>query len=315
MFELVFFGTSAAAPSIHRGLTSQMLIANEYRFLIDCGEGTQRQILQSGLGFKKLNRIMVTHSHLDHILGLGGLISTLTRWESLDEIDIWAGEATMERIKNLLFGVVLIGQRPPIPVNMNLVYPGVIFEDRHFTISAFPVRHQGENYGYVFEERPYRPFLEEKAQALSIPFGPERGRLVAGETVTLSDGRIIQPEQVVGDAVPGAKYVHVGDCGSVDNLYEIAAGADCLVIEATYIDEEIEMARKFGHLTAGDSARFAKEAGVKTLILTHISRRNREIDVIREAQSIFPDTYVARDFDHFEIHRDRAVTKLSEGTS
>ncbi|HLA44309.1 MAG TPA: MBL fold metallo-hydrolase, partial [Aggregatilineales bacterium] len=89
MFEIIFLGTSASAPTIHRGLTSQMVIAGEHRFLIDCGEGTQRQILKSGLGFKRLDKVLLTHAHLDHILGLGGLISTLTRWENLDEIDIW----------------------------------------------------------------------------------------------------------------------------------------------------------------------------------------------------------------------------------
>lgn len=311
MFELHFLGTSAAAPSVHRGLTAHMLIVNEHRFLIDCGEGTQRQILQSGLGFKRLTKILLTHSHLDHILGLGGLVSTLTRWENLDRIDIWGGKSTLYRVHGLLFNVVMLGQNPPIPIELRHVETGVIFEDKHFSISAFPVKHQGiENFGYVFQEKTRRPFLEEKAKALGIPFGSVRANLVAGESITLDDGRVITPDDVLGPAVRGAKYVHVGDCGYTGNLLEIASGADCLVIEATYLNEEQEMARQFGHLTAAQGAMLAKEAGVKTLILTHISRRNRESDVLHEAQAIFPETYVARDFNHFLIHRDKPVEKV-----
>ncbi|MBL8157180.1 MAG: MBL fold metallo-hydrolase, partial [Anaerolineae bacterium] len=107
MFEIVFLGTSASAPSVYRGLPAQMVLAGEHRFLVDCGEGTQRQILRSGMGFKRLNRILLTHSHLDHILGLGGLLSTFARWESLDEIEIWGGKVTLDRVQALLYGVVL----------------------------------------------------------------------------------------------------------------------------------------------------------------------------------------------------------------
>lgn len=313
MFEIIFLGTSAAAPSVYRGLTSQMILANEHRFLIDCGEGTQRQILKSGLGFRKLDKILITHSHLDHILGLGGLVSTLTRWESLDQIDIWAGSATLERIQNLLFGVVLIGQAPPVALNMHPLAPEVFLEDKKFTVEAFPVRHQGPgNFGFLFQERTRRPFRPERAKTLGIPAGPIRGELVAGKTVTLDDGRVIHPDDVLGKAMPGIKYVHVGDCGSTENLHDVAADADCLVIEATYVDEEIEMARQFGHLTAGQAARFAKEMGVKHLILTHISRRSFEADVRREAERYFPDTYVARDFDHFVLSREGGVQKLEQ---
>src|SRR5689334_18188616 len=107
MFEIVFFGTSASAPSIHRGLPAMAVIAGEYRFLIDCGEGTQRQILRSGIGFKRLHHILLTHGHLDHILGLGGLVSTFAHWESIEELEIWGGKATLDRVNTLLFGVVL----------------------------------------------------------------------------------------------------------------------------------------------------------------------------------------------------------------
>ena len=109
MFEIVFLGTSASAPSIRRGLSAQVVKHDAYRFLIDCGEGTQRQILQSGLGFKNLNNILITHGHLDHILGLGGLLSTFSRWEAIDELNIYAGKWALERIHDLIFGVVFSG--------------------------------------------------------------------------------------------------------------------------------------------------------------------------------------------------------------
>jgi ribonuclease Z len=310
MFELVFLGTSASAPSIYRGLTAQLIIAGEHRFLLDCGEGTQRQILQSGMGFKRLNKVLLTHGHLDHILGLGGLISTLTRWENLDGIDIYAGDGTLERVRNLLYGVVFLGQTPPIPLTLNSLTPGIFFEDKAFTLTAFPVVHQGPgNYGFVFQEKTRRPFLAEKADEMGVPFGPVRSRLVAGEPITLADGRIIDPEEVLGPPIPGVKLVYVGDCGNPEPLREVAAGADCIVMESTYVDAESNLARQFGHLTAGTAARFAKQVGAKALILNHISRRNREYELRQEAQSFFPDTFIARDFDHFIVAKGKPLMK------
>ena len=194
MFEIVFLGTSASAPSIHRGLPAQAVLAGEHRFLIDCGEGTQRQILRSGIGFKRIHRILLTHAHLDHILGLGGLVSTFARWENLETLDIYGGRVTLERVNALLFGVVLQYEKLPVEIKLLELEPGVIFESKDFSVSAFPVTHRGSgNFGFVFQERTHRPFLVEKAEALGIPAGPERGQLVAGKTIMLGDGRTITP--------------------------------------------------------------------------------------------------------------------------
>ena len=304
MFEIVFLGTSASAPSVHRGLSAQIVKHDEYRFLIDCGEGTQRQILQSGVGFKRLNHILITHGHLDHILGLAGLLSTLSRWETLNELNVYAGKWAMERIDDLLFGVVLRGVRPPMAIHLIEVQAGVIFEDTNFTVTAFPVSHRGPDcYGYLFEEKSRRPFLPEAAEALGVPQGPWRRNLVNGQSVTLPDGSRIVPDQVLGPARPGTRLVHVGDAGRTDDLGEVCRGADLLVIEATYLEDEADMARDFAHLTARQAAELALQAGVKHLILTHISRRYRERDVLAEAQAIIPASYVARDFDVYQVRQ------------
>jgi len=305
LFEILFLGTSASAPSAHRGLSSHIVSHNEYRFLVDCGEGTQRQILQSGKGFKRLTRALITHGHLDHILGLGGLLSTFLRWEAIEEFHVYGSKGTLERIRILLYDVVLRGKRTPMPLHLVEITPGVIFEAEDFTVTAFSVSHgRADSLGYIFEEKSRRPFLSEKADALGVPFGPERKALVNGETVTLQDGKRITPDEVLGDWEKGSKLVLVGDTGRTDNLVEVCRGADAVVIESTYMEEEADMAGQFSHLTARMGAELAKQAGVKKLILTHISRRYRGRDMLAEAQSIFPNTVVARDFDTFVIKKE-----------
>lgn len=306
MFEMVFLGTSASAPSIRRGLSAQIVLHKEYRFLIDCGEGTQRQILRSGLGFKRLQRVLLTHGHLDHILGLGGLISTFSRWEAIDNLEIYGGAWTLERVHDLIFKVVLRGARPPLDIHLIEIEPGMLLEDDDFALITFPVAHRGTDcFGFCFQEKPRRPFLNEAAEALGVPRGPERRRLVSGQSLTLPDGRVIHPDDVLGPPRSGAKLVHVGDTGRVDNLHEYAYNADALVIEATYLSHEADLAHHFGHITAAQAAQLASDADVRELYLTHISRRYREKDVLAEARAIFPDTVVARDFDHVRVSKEK----------
>lgn len=302
MFEIVFLGTSASAPSVHRGLPAQIIKHDEFRFLLDCGEGTQRQILTSGIGFKRLNNILITHSHLDHILGIAGLISTFSRWETIDELHIYGGKPALDRINQLVYGVVLRNGNTPMPITMHIIEPGTFFEAENFSISAFPVRHRGPNcFGYVFEEKGRRPFLTEKAEELAIPPGPWRRDLVAGKLVTLPDGRSIHPDMVLGKFKPGTRLAITGDVGCITGLEAYIHHADLLVSEATYLEQEAEMAEQFGHLTARKAAELAVRSEVHQLVLTHISRRYREKDVLQEAQAVFPDVSVARDFDAFQV--------------
>ncbi len=305
MFELVFLGTSASAPSVNRNLPAILVKHDEFRFLIDCGEGTQRQILQAGIGFKRLNRILITHGHLDHILGLAGLISTLLRWETIDTLEIYGGKAALNRINDLIYGVVLRGNHSPFDLALVPVEEGVIIDEKEFTITAIPVQHRGpDNFGYLFQEKGRYPFLPEKAEALEIPSGPWRRDLVNGKAITLPDGRKISPEQVLGDYKAGTRMVVLGDIAETDSLKTYCDQADALVTEATYLETEADMAQQFGHMTARRSAELASKANVKQLILTHLSRRYRERDVLAEAQAVFPNTVIARDFDTFLVKKE-----------
>ena len=303
MFEIIFLGTSASAPSVHRSLPALVVKHDEYRFLVDCGEGTQRQILQSGIGFKHLSQILITHGHLDHILGLAGLLSTLMRWETIEELNVYGSKNALDRIHDLLYGVVLRGgAQAPMPLGLIPIPPGVFIEKDDFEISAFSVNHRGsDSLGYVFQEKGRRPFLAEKAEALAIPPGPWRRDLVEGRAANLPDGRRIEPEMVLGDFRRGTRLVIIGDVGETESLLPICRDADAVVIESTYLDQEADMARQFGHLTAKRAAELARQAGARQLFLTHISRRYREREVLQEAQAVFPNTIVARDFDVFQV--------------
>lgn len=312
MFELTFLGTSASAPTIQRGLSSAIVDYREHRFMIDCGEGTQRQLLKSGLGFKRLDRILLTHGHLDHILGLGGLISTFGRWEMIPEIEIYAGHWPLQRVAELLRVVFGALEEVPMQVHLREIRPGVLMENEEFTLSAFPVSHRGPGcFGFAFVERSRRPFLADRAEALGVPAGPVRRQLVAGEAVTLADGRVVHPDQVLGPEQPGAKLIFVGDVGRTDDLVPVAHKATALVIEATYLEEEADMARRFGHLTAAQAARLARDAEVGTLILHHLSRRYTVREVLAEARPIFENVIVANDFDRFRVSRREPVTLVN----
>lgn len=305
MFELTFLGTAASAPLPKRGLPSAIVSHDEYRFMVDCGEGTQRQLMTSGLGFRRLEHILITHPHLDHILGLGGILSTLSQWETLERVTIYGGKNSLDRIEDLLYRIVFRGVRPPLDIALVDIKPGVIFRGDDFDVVAFPVQHRGPDcYGFIFQEHSRRPFLNEKATELGVPNGPERKSLVKGQSITLLDGRVIQPDAVLGESQSGSKLVITGDVGETESIVKVSKDADALVTEATYSDIETDLARMNGHITAGEAARAARDAGVQQLILNHISGRHRESDLEAEARRFFANTVIARDFDTFKIKRD-----------
>jgi ribonuclease Z len=303
MFEVVFLGTSASAPSVRRNLPSTMVLHENRRFMIDCGEGTQRQLLASDLGFKRLDTILLTHGHLDHILGLGGIISTFARWEAADRLNIYAGAWALERVSDLV-AVVLRGGEIQLALNLVALEPGVVQATRKMELIAFPVTHRGPgSFGFTFQERSRRPFLVEEAERLGVPAGPERSQLVAGENVTLADGTLVRPADVLGEAVPGTKLCYVGDTARVDNLVEHVWQADALICEATYLSADREIARQFGHITAAEAAWLARQAQVDQLYLNHVSRRYHPRQVLEEAEAIFPHVSLAEDLDRYRVKR------------
>jgi ribonuclease Z len=303
MFEITFLGTSASAPSIERGLSSAIVIHRGERWMIDCGEGTQRQLLRSGLGFRRLNAVLLTHGHLDHILGLGGIVSTFARWEAVEHMRIIGGRWAIRRVRDLM-NVVLRTIDIKIELEYVEVQEGLVFENEHYTVRAIEVAHRGPDcFGFVFEEKSRRPFLAAQADALGVPFGPERKRLVAGESITLPDGRQIGPEDVLGKVVLGTKLVWVGDVARTAEILTHAQNADALVIEATFLQSEQEEAARYGHLTAAQSAALARDAHVAKLFLHHISRRYHPRQIEDEARAVFSDSVVVSDLDHYTISR------------
>ncbi len=182
---------------------------------------------------------------------------------------------------------------------------GVFFDAPDFTISAFPVQHRSPDcLGYLFEEKSRRPFLPEKAEELGIPNSPLRHELMQGKQVILANGQVVTPDMVMGELRVGTRLAALGDLGETESLVDLLKGVDGMVIESTYLDEEADMAKEFAHLTAKQAAQFANQIGARQLILTHLSRRYRDKDVLAEAQQVFPEVKVAHDFDTFTVKRE-----------
>lgn len=302
MFEVVFLGTAAAVPAVDRGLPALLVLHRHRRFLVDCGEGTQRQLLKSGLGFRRLDCVLLTHAHLDHVLGIGGLVATVALLEAGAMLTVYGSASALRAVRSLLAEVVWPDGPPRFEVESVVLEPGTIIEDDHLRVRAFPVTHRGaDNFGFAFEEKPRPRMLPERLAALDVPVGPERRRLLRGETVVLPDGRRIAPDQVLGAPQPGSRLIVVGDAADADELLQEARAADALIIEATFLERDADRAAERSHLTAAQAARLARAADVRALYLTHLSSRYEQGEIEAEARAIFPGAIVARDFDRVAV--------------
>lgn len=294
-FHITFLGTSAAVPTVRRNVSATLVAYQDLKWLIDCGEGTQRQIIRANTGFKNLTRIVLSHEHLDHILGIGGLLATFNMLQPVDQIVVYGSDAVLERVRQL---ASFIGRGLQYDLRYQTLATGLVFTHRRLECHAFPTRHRlRQSYGFVFQEKARRRFLAEVAEQLEVPHGPERRQLLEGKPIQNRRGRLVQPDEVLGPEEAGKRLVYVSDTVYFPELSEVAAGADCLIAEATFLDTEAALATEVGHMTAAQAARVARDAGAGLLYLNHISQRYAQSEhlLLEEARQIFPETYLAND--------------------
>lgn len=290
--SLFFAGTAGSVPTARRGLPALLIRRGGDKLLVDCGEGTQRQLLGS-VGLPEVGAVFLTHFHADHWLGLPGMLKSFELRDREAPLTLFGPRGTREVLGTL--GRIVGRLRYPFTVRE--LEPGDEVAFGGYAIHAFNVRHRGPAYGYALVEDP-RPgrFDAELAQSLGVRFGPDFGRLQRGETV---DG--VRPEQVVGPERPGRRIVLSGDTAPCEMVRVAAHEADVLVHEATFTDEERERASQTMHSTARQAAELAAEAGVRLLALTHLSTRYGGREIRDEARAVFPRTVVPRDFDTIEV--------------
>jgi len=292
---LRFLGTAASRPTVERNVSALALVREGETLLFDCGEGTQRQMMRYGVSFV-LGDIFFTHFHVDHVLGVVGLTRTMQLQGRTEPLRLWGPKGALRALRQWT-GVG--GERLGFPVEIEELQPGFALKRDGYSILPFPVDHRGAAaYGYALvEDDRLGRFNPERARELGVPEGPLWGQLHRGRAVTLDDGRVIEPAALVGAARPGRRVVITGDTRPCDATVEASRGADVLVHEATFAEEEATRAVETGHSTAREAATVAERAGVRRLVLTHFSARySRDAsDLEREARAVFANASAARD--------------------
>src|SRR3954453_17123879 len=294
MLSVTFLGTGASVPTIDRNVAALAVQREGETLLFDCGEGTQRQMMRYGVGFS-FREIFFTHYHADHMLGITGLLRTMGLHDRSAPVTLY-GPRGAQRILGAAMSLGI--ERHKFPVDVVEIKPGDRLRRDDFDIVVFETDHRADTVGYALAEHTrLGRFHPDRARELGIPEGPLWGRLHRGETVTLDDGRVVRPEDLVGTPRRGRTVVYSGDTRPHLPLIEAARGADLLVHEATFGGDELERAQETGHSTAAEAARVAAEAGVRRLVLTHISPRygRDAAELLAEARAIFPETIIARD--------------------
>jgi ribonuclease Z len=298
---ITMVGTAASVPTAARGTAATLVARGGARWLVDCGEGTQRQFLRSGIGLVDLDLILITHLHGDHYLGLPGLIKTYGLRGRDRPLPI-VGPRGLIRLMEILHPVI---GRTPFPIDLEEIderRPGTVERGEGFRLEAVPTRHSVPSLGYALVEDP-RPgaFDVAAARALGVPEGPSFGVLQRGGDVTTAEGRVVRPSDVLGPPRPGRTVVITGDTEPCDTVMEASRGAAVLVHESTFLDEDRARARETRHTTAREAAALARQADVGLLVLTHLSSRFLPREVREEAEREFPRVLVPRDFDAVEI--------------
>jgi ribonuclease Z len=297
--RVTFLGTSGSMPTPERGASAVAVKLGRDLILFDCGEGTQRQMVIAGLSFHKVTLILITHLHGDHVLGLPGILQTMSLLYRKTPLVVVGPRGLYDYLQ-------VVSSRiggPTFPVTVKeIASPEVVYVSNSYNITAVSAKHSIEAWSYALNENPHPGrFHPEKAIALGIPKGQLWKRLQDGEELIIN-GKNIAPREVLDLSRPGRKFVYSGDTVPTDQLRGLATDADILVHEATFLDELSERAAVDGHSTARQAAMLAAEAGVKRLFLTHISSRyNDPTTILAEARTVFPSAEVAYDFLKIEI--------------
>jgi ribonuclease Z len=310
--DLVFLGTSASMPTAQRAPAALLVRRGGERLLFDCAEGTQRQLQRSSVGLPDLEEVFLTHFHSDHFLGLPGMLKTFAL-RGRDElgVTVYGPRGLRELFSSLR---PFLG-RLPYPLTTVELAPGETLERGEYRIEPFAVEHGVPALGYALVEydRPGR-FDVAASDALGVPPGPERGILQAGEPVTLADGRVVTPDEVLGPARPGRKVVLSGDTSPSPRVVQAAHRADVLVHEATFGADEAARARATLHATAAEAAEVARLASVRLLALTHVSTRYLGPELAEEARRVFAEAVVPRDLDVVDVpFPERGAPRLVKG--
>ena len=297
-FDVVFVGTSGSVPTARRGAPSILVRRGGDRFLVDCGEGTQRQLLRSSVGLVDVPDILLTHFHADHFLGLPGLLKTFTL-RGRDAPLTVSGPAGLRDIFHALRRVI---GRLPYELVLDELSAGDSIARGDYRVDAFEVEHGIDAIGFAFVEdaRPGR-FDVDAARELGVPEGRDWGSLQRGESVVLADGRTVSPASVLGPERPGRSVVITGDTRPVRSVVEAAYEAQLLVHDGTFSEDEPDRAVATGHSTAREAAEIARFAGVGLLALVHLSSRYGGTEIARQACEVFENTVVPRDFDVIDI--------------
>lgn len=298
--EIIFLGTSSAVHSKDRNHPSIAIKAFGEIFLFDCGEATQRQLLYTNVSPMKISKIFITHYHGDHILGLPGLLQSMSLNGRETKLTIY-GPKGLNKIKDAIYSLGYCAIE--YPVEFVEIDSGIIIENETYFIEAQRVKHNVPALAYSIEEKKKPRFLREKAIELGVPVGPAFGKLHNGEEVEI-DGRIIKPEQVLGKPRKGTKVTYSGDTRPCEEMIMLARDSTLLIHESTFIQKQKLNAEEYGHSTSTDAAHIAKDSNSKELILTHISTRYGDdyADImLKEAQETFENTKLAKDFLEIEL--------------
>jgi ribonuclease Z len=300
MLSVTFLGTGAACPTIDRNVSGLALARAGETLLFDCGEGTQRQMMRYGVSFS-FTEVFFSHYHADHFLGITGLIRTLGLLDRTAPMTLYGpkgAEKILSQAVNLGF------EKPKFKVEIVELKAGDVLKREEYDLHVVAADHRTDCVGYALVEHiRLGRFDPDRARELGVPEGPLWGKIHKGETITLDDGRRVAPDELVGRSRPGRRVVYSGDTRPCPAMIEAAKGADLLVHEATFGDDERDRARETGHSTARQAAEVAQQAGALRLALTHLSARySREApELLAEAQSVFPETCIARDGMKLEV--------------